>query len=474
VIDTGDWGVLFNGSDSFVGLYSIYNEYIKMIAIGAMIVGAFYTLFRMRNSLITGINRSLKSIGAGKGEEGEEILRTDRDLNIKVVFGAIALMVVAMFILYVLLCGSVAISLVMTIVMAIMAFLFAAVAGFLVSIIGSSSNPISGLTLSTLLIAAGLLVLLGMGGGYLADGVTMSEQMQAGVIAVLGVATVVCCVAGVAGDMAQDWKVGYNLGGTPWRMEVGGLIGVVAAALFLVSIINILHEAEVKTNLERGLRQLDLEKEKVSQVMEITVDDAGKSQELSAEKKSALAALGIPQDRVALIAALLPKVRGIGSEQIPAPQAGLMAVTGQGIISGKLPWELILMGILFAVALILVGVPSPMLVAVGMYLPFYTIVAIFTGGVIQWLGNLIVKRKTAGDEKKMEAVSNRGLLVASGFVAGEALIGIVLALLVSADVKIIADPPSWFGMKWLGGLIIVFLAAYLIRGSLKGLETSAE
>ncbi len=121
-------------------------------------------------------------------------------------------MVIAMFLLYRVLCGSTGVSLIMTIVMTIAGFLFAAVAGFLVSIIGCSSNPISGLTLSTLLIAAGLLVLLGMGGGYMADGETMTEAMKTGVLAVLGVATVVCCVAGVAGDMAQDFKVGYNLG----------------------------------------------------------------------------------------------------------------------------------------------------------------------------------------------------------------------------------------------------------------------
>ena len=412
-VSGGDWGLLFGGGENFVGLYSIYNANIKMIAIGAMIVGAFFTLFKMRDSLITGIGRSLQAIGGSTSGSGGEIERTDRDLNIKGVFAAIALMTVAMFLLYLVLCGSGGISIIMTIVMLIMAFLFAAVAGFLVSIIGSSSNPISGLTLSTLLISAGLLVLLGMGGGYEADGETMSELMRTGVIAVLGVATVVCCVAGVAGDMAQDWKVGYNLGGTPWRMEVGGLIGVVAAALFLVVIISLLHGDALKYD-------------------------------------------GV----------------GIGGELLPAPQAGLMAVTAKGIISGALPWELILMGVLFAVGLICVGVPSPMLVAVGMYLPFQTIMAIFAGGVIQWIGGMVAKKAGADDDAKLESVSNRGLLVASGFVAGEALMGILLAILVTMELKLIDTPPAWFGMKWLGGLVIVFLAFYIIKSSLKGLKTS--
>lgn len=417
ILASGDFSTLFNGGENFEGLYSIYSKNIKMIAIGAMIVGAFYTLFKMRNSLITGIGRSIKSLGEGSGGQGNDVLRTDKDLNIKGVFIAILLMALAMLGLYVILCGNFTISLIMTIVMLVMAFLFAAVAGFLVSIIGSSSNPISGLTLSTLLIAAGLLVLLGMGGGYLENGTTMSEAMRAGVIAVLGVATVVCCVAGVAGDMAQDWKVGFNLGGTPWRMEVGGLIGVIAASLFLVLIINVLHDAAMTQEQQMGLKAI-----------------------------------------------------GIGGELLPAPQAGLMAVTAKGIISGALPWELIVMGVLFAVGLICVGVPSPMLVAVGMYLPFQTIMAIFAGGVIQWLGIVIAKRKGATDDKKLEEVNNKGLLVASGFVAGEALLGILLAVFVTLEIQILASPPDWFGSKWLGGVVIVLLAYYLISSSLKALK----
>jgi uncharacterized oligopeptide transporter (OPT) family protein len=163
-----------------------------------------------------------------------------------------------------------------------------------------------------------------------------------------------------------------------------------------------------------------------------------------------------------------------------------MATTAKGIISGSLPWELILMGVFFAFGLIFVGVPSPMLVAVGMYLPFPTIVAIFTGGVIQWIGNRIVagrakgyedmKAATTEEERKgllaqiTDSVNNRGLLVASGFVAGEALTGIILAILVTANLKIIPNPPSWFGWHWVGGLVIVFLAWYLIQSSLKALK----
>ena len=410
IIAAGDWQTLFGGAkDGFVGLKSIYGDNIKMIAIGAMIVSAFYTLFRMRNNLGAGLKRSLTSFGAsaGKGE-----LRTDKDLSMKLVLLAVAAMVVAMFILYKLLCGSTGVSLIVTIVMAIAGFLFAAVAGFLVSIIGSSSNPISGLTLSTLLLAVGLLLLLGMGGGYLPDGKTMSEAMKTGVLAVLGVATVVCCVAGVAGDMAQDWKVGHNLGGTPWRMEVGGIIGVIVASVVLVLVITLLHKSDIAMG-------------------------------------------GI----------------GIGGDKLPAPQASLMATVATGGMSGQLPWEKILIGVFFAMGLIFIGAPSPMLISVGMYLPFPTTSAIFIGGVIKWLADTIAKRRGVKDERVMESIGNKGLLVSSGFVAGEALMGLVLAGLVAAEVKLTKGALIGASVShWLGAGTMVFLAIFMIERSLSALR----
>jgi len=308
----------------------------------------------------------------------------------------------------------VGVSIVTTIVMAVAGFLFAAVAGYLVGIIGSSSNPISGLTLSTLLLAAGLLVLLGMKG-------------TSGIIAVLGVATVVCCVAGVAGDMLQDWKVGHLLGGTPWKMQVGGLIGVVAAALVLIPIILLLHKSG----------------------------------------------------------------GGIGSEGLAAPQAGLMYKTATGIIGGLMPWHYIIIGMLFALALILIGSPSPMLIAVGMYLPFTTTAAIFVGGLIKWVANRLADRKFGDDVKAKEQVENRGLLVASGLVAGEAMVGIILAGIVATNTKLfcgaaelvksksgklscVAELPSWFHFKPLGFLVIIGLAVFMISMSLKGVKKTSD
>jgi len=398
--------------NNFIGdggvLTGIYSGSIKNVAIGAMIVGAFYTLFKMRKNLIGGMARSFSSLGGGQGK-GEE-LRTEKDLSFTKVLLFIGMLLVCMCGIYFWLTKAVGISVVTTLVMAVAGFLFAAVAGYLVGIIGSSSNPISGLTLSTLLLAAGLLVLLGMKG-------------TAGIIAVLGVATVVCCVAGVAGDMLQDWKVGHLLGGTPWKMQIGGLIGVVAAALVLIPIILVLHKSG----------------------------------------------------------------GGIGSEQIPAPQAGLMHTTATGIIGGTMPWHFIVIGMLFAVALILIGSPSPMLIAVGMYLPFTTTAAIFVGGLIKWVADRMAARKLGEDTKAKETVGNRGLLIASGLVAGEAMIGIVLAGVVATNTKIfcgagdwvksqageltcVARTPGYFGWHYLGYATIIGLAVFMIFMSLRGVE----
>ena len=237
--------------------------------------------------------------------------------------------------------------------MIILGFLFAAVAGYLVGLVGSSNNPISGLTLSSLLIAALLMVAIGITG-------------TKGVMAVLGVAGVVCCAAGIAGDMMQDLKVGHILGGTPWRMQLGEIIGVIFAALLLIW---------------------------------------------------------------PMIA--MDQVYHIGSEQLPAPQAGLMALMSKGIVGGQMAWPLVISGMFLAVGLILIKSPSPMLIAVGMYLPFHSTAAIFVGGILKWILDSRMNKKNATQDQKTRA-ENVGVLISSGLIAGEALTAVVLAFIVLA------------------------------------------
>jgi len=208
---------------------NVWKFIIRPIAVGGMLVGAGYTLFKMRKNLMTGIKRSIGDVKKAAGQ-AEVTSRVEKDLNIKLVLFLMTLTVVLMVFVYKLFIGSYLPAILAAVVMAIFGFFFAAVSGNLVGTIGSSNNPISGLTLSTLIIAGLLMVLIGARG-------------TSGIIAVLGVASVVCVSSAVAGEMLQDLKVGHILGGTPWKMQVGDILGVLVASLVLYFPLMILHGA---------------------------------------------------------------------------------------------------------------------------------------------------------------------------------------------------------------------------------------
>jgi putative OPT family oligopeptide transporter len=224
-----DWALLAN---------AIYTSVVRPIAVGGMLVGALYTLFKMRNQLGIGMARAVSDLkkSAISHAVGSRI---NRDLSSKIVFTGVAAVLVAMVVLYYFFIGAagnlttskiVTGAIVAGIVMVILGFFFAAVSGNLVGMIGSSNNPVSGLTLCTLVIAALLMVALGVAG-------------TGGVAAVLGVAAIVCVSSAVAGEMLQDLKVGHILGGTPAKMQVGDLIGIVVASAVLFFPLAILDKA---------------------------------------------------------------------------------------------------------------------------------------------------------------------------------------------------------------------------------------
>lgn len=331
----------------------VWLKQIRPFAVGTMIVAAFYTLYKLKDSLFAGVGKAVKDLRAKKTKE-KEVNRLEIDLDFKKVGIAIIVLAIPMFYLYEYFSRSIGGALVLTVVMVILGFLFAAVAGYLVGLVGSSNNPISGLTLSALLISAVLLVIIGVTGSH-------------GVMAVLGIAGVVCTSAGIAGDMTQDLKVGHILGGTPWKMEVGEIIGVIAAATILVF----------------PMMAMD-------------------------------------------------QVYHIGSPELPAPQAGLMALMAKGIVGGEMAWPLVIAGMVFAIGLIMISSPSPMLIAVGMYLPFHSTAAIFVGGIIRWILDVVQKRQGATAEEKTKA-ENKGVLISSGLIAGEALMAVILAFVVLGE-----------------------------------------
>lgn len=221
------------GQDWAGTIIQVWRNYVRPIAIGGMLVGAGFTLWRMRKNLIAGISRSISDVKKAAKGETAHVDRIEKDIPFKWILIGIGLTGIATFFIYNYFAQDIFAALVATVVMIIAGFFFAAVSGYLVGIIGSSNNPISGLTLSTLVVAALLMVVLGMSG-------------QTGVAAVLGVAAVVCVSAAVAGEMLQDLKAGHFLGGTPWKMQVGDLFGVALSAAVMFYPLMILHEGDIR------------------------------------------------------------------------------------------------------------------------------------------------------------------------------------------------------------------------------------
>jgi putative OPT family oligopeptide transporter len=348
-----------NQAAAWAGMVNdLWRFIVRPIAVGGMLVGACYTLYKMRRNLITALQRAVGDLKKST-EAHQATSRLDRDLDFKLVVLGLLFTLAMMVALYSYFTRAFVPAIVAALVMLITGFFFAAVSGNLVGMIGSSNNPLSGLTLATTIVAALTMVIVGAKG-------------TAGIAATLGVAAVGCVSAAVAGEMLQDLKVGHILGGTPWKMQAGDLIGVVLAGAVMFFPLYVLHFADIK---QFG---------------------AG---------------------------------AGFGSPRLPAPQAGLMAALSQGIVGGEMAWPLVMVGIALGISLILIKVKSPMLFSVGMYLPLETTFAIFVGGVIRGIVDRIRDKRGYNAAQKAR-VENAGVLTASGLIAGEALMGLVVAAVV--------------------------------------------
>jgi uncharacterized oligopeptide transporter (OPT) family protein len=252
----------------------------------------------------------------------------------------------------------------------------------------------------------------------------------------------------------QDLKAGHILGGTPRRMQIGDIFGVVAASLAMFFVLSILHLGNIKQVVGAKLSEME-----AAGTTEVTYD--GRHAAIPAGTYS-----------LADIKAMIPEKQneilkangGFGGEKIAAPQASLMAVVARGIFERKTEWILIIAGAFMGLAFILMQVRSPMLIAVGMYLPIDTSFAIFLGGVFKsLLEKRMEKKKTPGEAK--ERVTNTGTLLASGLIAGEALVGIVFAVLAFLEIKLLEvfGKPSYL----LGLAGILGLGAFLVARSLR-------
>ncbi len=377
--------------------YSIWKNVVRPIAIGGMLVSAVFTLWKMRKSLTAGIARSVSDVKKAAAGQQVDISRNEKDISfnwILIGIGLVALL--TFFITFFIFKTSILVAFVAATAMIILAFFFAAVSGYLVGIMGSSNNPISGLTLTALVVTALLMVALGVTG-------------QEGVASVLGVAAIVCVSAAVAGEMLQDLKAGHILGGTPWRMQIGDIIGVALAGSVMFGVLVFLNDGDIAKGVHEGYDG------------------------------------------------------GFGSKNLSAPQASLMAILSKGIVSGQMAWPLIIAGMLMGIAFIMMQVKSPMLVCVGMYLPLETTFAIFLGGIIKGMVDTLAEKRRFSLAQRTNS-DNIGVLLASGLIAGEALMALIIAIFAVGDVflyelfSFFRQPPFWISA------IVLALIAWILIG----------
>ena len=382
-------------NDPAYQMLQIWKFIVRPIAIGGMLVSAAFTLYKMRKSLITGVGRSITDVKKAAQGMGQAAPRTEKDLSFgAIIVGILAVAVLTFCITYFIFDTNILIAVVASTVMIILAFFFAAVSGYLVGIMGSSNNPISGLTLTALVVTA--LILVGLG-----------VQGNAGVATVLGVAAIVCVSAAVAGEMLQDLKAGHILGGTPWRMQIGDIIGVILAGAVMFVVLAYLNEGDIASGKNLGYQG------------------------------------------------------GFGSRNLSAPQAGLMAILSRGIVEGAMAWPLIISGMLMGVAFILMQVRSPMLVSVGMYLPLETTFAIFVGGLIKGGVEYFTGKRKLNEAQKIR-VENTGVLLASGMIAGEALMGLVIAIFAAFEIFLYDKFVFFSNPSYLISLVIIAIIAFVL------------
>ena len=337
----------FEGENYFESANIIWNAKIRYLGVGAMVVGGIWSVIQLAKPLIESIQLSLKTLK----ESSDNISLEERDLPINYVFMAIIAMLIPIALTYFGIIGSWSSAIILSFVMLVFGFLFSAVAAYMAGVVGSSNNPISGVTIATILFSSLLIITF------------FDVDSSKGAAAAILIGAVVCCAAAIGGDNLQDLKTGNIVGATPWKQQLMQLVGVSSAALTLGIVLTLLHEAY-----------------------------------------------------------------GIGSSDLPAPQAVLMTNVANGVFAGNLEWGMIYAGAILGIIIILIDqyqayrkadfrVPI-LAVAIGIYLPIELTLPIFIGGMLNHIAS-----KTASEEGK-----NNGLLIASGLITGEALMAIFIAI----------------------------------------------
>jgi putative OPT family oligopeptide transporter len=382
---------------------TVWSKQIRYLGVGAMLVGGIWALVSLRRSLLSGIRSGLAAARASAA--GAVVAHTEQDLPMKWVLVGIVLFTLPLLALYQVIVGTLAVSLPMTIIMIVAGFLFCSVSAYMAGLVGSSNNPVSGITIATILFSAVMLLLM------------MGPDSTIGPVAAVMIGAVVCCAACIAGDNLQDLKCGHIVGATPWRQQVMLAVGAASSALVMAPVLNLLADAY------------------------------GIGIATEAHPKP------LPAPQATLMASVS---KGIFGGELPWDMIAIGALIGIAIIT--LDEILKARGSSFR---------TPVLaVAVGIYLPLELMTPIFLGGLLHHLVDRHLKRRGA-DAAALERHHRKGLLFAAGMITGEALMGIAIAIPIvsSGSAEVLALPEALRFGEWLGLLVVAGLALLLWRSA---------
>ena len=384
--------------------FAIWSTKIRYLGVGAMLIGGVWTLFSLRKSLVSGIR---SGFAAARKSKGEVVAETDRDLPMKWMLIALVVFVIPLALLYQAIVGQWTVSIPMTIIMIVAGFLFVSVSAYLAGLVGSSNNPVSGITIATILFASVILVFL------------LGRDSPIGAVAAIMIGAVVCCAAAVGGDNLQDLKAGYIVGATPWKQQLMLAIGAFSCALIMAPVLNLLAAA-----------------------YGIGAPTPEHPNSLSAPQATLMASVA----------------KGMFGGKLPWDMIAIGAGIGAAIIA--LDEWLKSRGSRFRVPVLAA--------AIGIYLPLELMVPIFLGGLLSYFVQRKHKVKDE-DEDEKDRIHRPGTLFSAGLITGEALMGIAIAvpIVVSGSAEVLALPEAWHFNQWIGLLVLAVVGWLLYRSGSK-------
>lgn len=378
IVAFGGETILYPGTEPITQMFikgganAIWSNYIRYIGAGAVAAGGIISLVKSLPLIVTTFREAIKGLYGSSADNNAKTKRTALDLNMKIVLGAIVLIILAIAIF-----PDIPVSFLGAILIAVFGFFFSAVSSRMVGLVGGSNNPVSGMAIATLLFATMVLKSTGDSGAH-------------GMTGAIAIGSVICIIAAMSGDTSQDLKTGYILGATPRRQQLGELIGAAVSAVTIGGVM-----------------------------------------------------------------LLLDSAWGFGSAELSAPQATLMKMIVEGVMDGNLPWTLVWIGVFIAVVIEIFGIPV-LPVAIGLYLPLKLSVPIMAGGLVRYA----VSRRVVNTDMDSEAGS--GILFCSGLIAGEGLVGILLAVLAVVGVADRIDLSAVMDTGIVGGLVVFAAAVFAV------------